>query len=167
MPNVTELIRITGVSPYSVFSGSTRFSFNKGLDSSMFVKGSSYSVETYVNDKGNKVISKLLNCLGTLGADVGTASPLDASANQLPAAQAAPAFSPFKKKAFVPYAKKADAMSKEDWAVKDRSQLIGGRSHDAAQLVHASLVTGTPIEQVIETYKATLIALVNMASEVK
>lgn len=54
-----------------------------------------------------------------------------------------------------------------DWAAKDRSQLVGGRSHDAASLVDTALVTGTPLQQVLDMYKLALQGVLKMAEEVK
>ncbi len=82
----TELIRVTGVSPYSVYSGQQRYSFNKGISSGMFTKGNTYSVSVAVSNKGAKYIHAVSNDLGALGADVNTSTPaLNPSVNQVPA----------------------------------------------------------------------------------
>lgn len=39
------------------------------------------------------------------------------------------------------------------WDKKDRSMMLGGIRHDAAELTNAALVTGTPVAKVLETYK--------------
>ena len=54
-----------------------------------------------------------------------------------------------------------------DWAAKDRSQLVEGRSHDAAKLVDTALVTGTPLAKVLEMYKEALEGVLKVANEVK
>jgi len=69
VPTTTELIKVTGVSPYSVYSGSQRYSFNKGVDSSMFNKGNTYSVNVKVGPKGAKYIDSVSNNLGVLAGD--------------------------------------------------------------------------------------------------
>lgn len=75
MPNATvELIRVTGVSPYSVFAGSTRYSFNKGITSGQFQKGHAYSVTVTVGKNGNKYINGVTNDLGVLDADISQVS---------------------------------------------------------------------------------------------
>jgi hypothetical protein len=56
---------------------------------------------------------------------------------------------------------------KTDWAAKDRSQLVGGRSHDAVSLVNTALVTGTPLEKVLQMYKEALDVVLAIAGEVK
>ena len=70
MPNaVNELIKVTGVSPYSVFSGNSRYSFNKGISSGQFQKGHTYSILVSVGKNGNKYINGVTNDLGVLDAD--------------------------------------------------------------------------------------------------
>lgn len=58
-------------------------------------------------------------------------------------------------------------LSKEEWAAKDRSQLVGGLSHDAATLVAAAVTSGVPVEQVIEKFKVVLAGLIKARDEVK
>lgn len=149
----TEMIKITGVSEYSVFAGQTRYGFNKPVNSTMFQKGHTYSVAVVTGSKGGKYISRIDSDLGVLETDANAGSVLNPELNK----------QTFNKKSYTP---KSD-MSKADWAAKDRSQLIGGRSHDAAQLVTAALLSGTPIETVVATYKSTLEQIVAMAEEVK
>lgn len=66
--------------------------------------------------------------------------------------------------------KKSDAFGsaeKTDWAAKDRSQLVGGRSHDAVVLVQTSLSTCTEMSVVLELYKEALQGILKVADEVK
>lgn len=56
---------------------------------------------------------------------------------------------------------------KVDWAAKDRSQLVGGRSHDAAELVKVSLTTAVPLPKVLALYKEALQGVLAIANEVK
>ena len=82
VPTVTELIRVTGVSEYSVYSGQQRYSFNKGVNSTMFAKGNTYSVNVKVGAKGAKYIDSVSNNLGVLQADVSsTPAPSGAALN--------------------------------------------------------------------------------------
>lgn len=53
------------------------------------------------------------------------------------------------------------------WDKKDRSKLVGGRSHDAVELVKAALMTQTPIDDVLKIYKDTLSKILKIADEVK
>lgn len=54
-----------------------------------------------------------------------------------------------------------------NWAAKDRSQLVGGRSHDAAELAKVSIQTGTPMKQVLAAYAEALEGILKLAEEVK
>ena len=54
-----------------------------------------------------------------------------------------------------------------DWVAKDRSQLVGGRSHDAVELVNVSLTTQTAMKDVLELYKEALQGVLKIADEVK
>lgn len=108
MQTVTELIRVTGVSEYSVYSGQQRYSFNKGVNSSMFSKGNTYSVNVKVGKNGGKYIDSVSNNLGVLDADVSAAPALNPEINK-GAANAQPRFNN----------KKEEGMSKEEWAAKD------------------------------------------------
>lgn len=71
----TKLIKVTGVSPYSVYSGQQRYSFNKGVNSTMFVKGNTYSVNVKVGSKGGEYIDSVSNDLGVLAGDATPAEP--------------------------------------------------------------------------------------------
>lgn len=53
------------------------------------------------------------------------------------------------------------------WDKKDRAQLVGGRSHDAASLVNTALVTGTPLAEVLMLYKEALVETLKLGDEVK
>lgn len=64
--------------------------------------------------------------------------------------------------------KKEYPVKKEtDWAAKDRSQLVGGRSHDAVELVKVSLANATPMNKVLEIYKEALLGVLKIADDVK
>lgn len=77
MPNATvELIKITGVSPYSVYAGQTRYSFNKGVSSDQFQKGHTYSVAVKIGKNGGKYIDRVDSDLGVLQADVSVPQPI-------------------------------------------------------------------------------------------
>lgn len=60
-------------------------------------------------------------------------------------------------------------MSKAEWSAKDRSQLIGGLSHDAAALVASALAVGVDVdvEKVLSAYKSVLVGLIKIRDEVK
>lgn len=60
-----------------------------------------------------------------------------------------------------------ETSEKVDWAAKDRSQLVGGRSHDAAVLTEVAITTATPLEDVLKLYKEALEGILKIATEVK
>jgi hypothetical protein len=73
---------------------------------------------------------------------------------------------PVTKKAFVP--RKVEPVKEAvDWAAKDRSQLVGGRSHDAVELVAASLQSCTPMPKVLELYREALVGILKLSDEIK
>lgn len=63
--------------------------------------------------------------------------------------------------------KEAKSVAATDWAAKDRSQLVGGRSHDAAQLVQIALSSCTELSEVLRLYKEALQGILKIADEVK
>lgn len=62
---------------------------------------------------------------------------------------------------------KAQVEVKTDWAAKDRSQLIGGLSHDAAELAAAAVAYNVPVSSLINQYKLALEALIKIREDVK
>jgi hypothetical protein len=98
------------------------------------------SVDVYVADSGKKYINRLEGSVAVSEAPI--------TVSHTP-----PPFKPLNQVT--------------DWAAKDRSQLVGGRSHDAAELVNTALVTGTPLEEVLKLYKEALQAILKMSEEVK
>ena len=87
MPNtMTELIRVTGVSPYSVYAGKARYSFNKDVNSTQFQKGHTYSISVKVGKNGGKYIDRVDADMGVLNLEGGTpqAGVTQPSENQRP-----------------------------------------------------------------------------------
>ena len=86
MPNTTtELIRVTGVSPYSVYAGKARYSFNKDVNSTQFQKGHTYSVSVKVGKNGGKYIDRVDADMGVLNLEGGTSAGVtQPSENQRP-----------------------------------------------------------------------------------
>jgi hypothetical protein len=137
---------------------------DKGLLASLVVgKAYDITIDTVNGDDGRtrKQMVKAV-MVNTDGGNVATEVKSDVekaiAANQAPT-----------KKAFVPKAgKPADApVEKVDWAAKDRSQLVGGRSHDAVELVAASLSSCTPMPKVLELYKEALLGILKLSDEIK
>ncbi len=74
------------------------------------------------------------------------------------------------KKVFTPKFQKTESatMSKSEWAAKDRSQLIGGLSHDAAAIVAALVhTTSMTAKEVLGVYKETLLGLLEIRDGLK
>lgn len=61
----------------------------------------------------------------------------------------------------------SESMSKADWSAKDRSMMIGGISHDASQLVHASFVANVPLDDVLNAYRKALSTVLEIREEVR
>jgi hypothetical protein len=98
----------------------------KDITPSMFQKGNTYQVEVATGKNGAEFISGLVSSQTTQTA----AAPVNSGATY-----SRPKFQ-----------KKDSTMSKEDWAKKDHSQLIGGLSHDVAQVFTALLTTGGAVD---------------------
>lgn len=62
---------------------------------------------------------------------------------------------------------KSETMTKADWGAKDRSQLIGGLSHDAATLAAASATANVPLEQLLSDYTKALGEILRVRDIVK
>ena len=60
-------------------------------------------------------------------------------------------------------------MTKAEWSAKDRSQLIGGLSHDAATIVAAAMTLQpfNSTDEVLLFYKRVLEGLLRIRDEVK
>jgi len=82
-----------------------------------------------------------------------------------PVAEVIKPFTPPVAKAVTP-----ETNQKTDWAAKDRSQLIGGLSHDAVSLVNSLIRVRGDIdtaEKMLVVYKQFLEGLIQVRSEVK
>lgn len=66
-----------------------------------------------------------------------------------------------------PVSKTTQPVEQSVWDKKDRSQLVGGRSHDSVELVKASLANATPMPKVLELYKEALIGILKISDEIK
>jgi len=133
----------------------------------------SFSKKIQESDKGKLVPG------GTFDLDIWTAESGKKYINAVVSSAVAVAEKPVAKatspevKAFVAKVKaqaseaKSETMTKAEWSAKDRSQLIGGLSHDAATLVAASVTANVPLEQVLEQFGTALTALLKVRETVK
>lgn len=129
----------------------------KEADKTQVVPGRQFSVDMYIADSGKQYVNKIIRQLDSLkSGDV----PVVVTPESLAAVKAVT-------KKFFPIDK--ETMSKAEWSAKDRSQLIGGLSHDAATLT-AALMTMQPAERasdVLPIYKEFLEGMLKIRDEVK
>lgn len=121
----------------------------------VFQPGTKLEADVYVSEKG-KYKNRYLNSVKVVGTEaVDTAKGVDL--------RNAPPKKSFK-------AKEDTSMSKAEWAAKDRSQLIGGLSHDAATLA-ATLysVDGSQLgpNVALQLYKQLLDGMLKIREEIK
>lgn len=58
---MTETIKITAIGPYGVNVNGTWYKMGKGITTNLFTRGSTYSVDIFVGNKGGKFINKILS----------------------------------------------------------------------------------------------------------
>jgi hypothetical protein len=133
----------------------------KDADKSQVVPGRKFSVEMYIADSGKQYVNKVLrqlDAVASVPAKAVTSTLTGVTVEQIQ-----------KVKAMTSSAKSSDTMTKAEWSAKDRSQLIGGLSHDAATLAAALLPMSpdnTP-EDVLVTYKQLLEGMLKIRDEVR
>lgn len=112
-------------------------------DKGKVVAGGEYQCEVYRADSGKGYVNKV----------VSSSAPAVKKAAPAPAKAAA-----------------SETMTKAEWSAKDRSQLIGGLSHDAATVVAALIAvdsTLTDPENALNTYRTVLNGMLSIRDEVK
>ncbi len=128
--------------------------YMKDTDKAKVVPGRKFSVEMYIADSGSQKINKILKQLET------------AQVNQaLETAKVIAKVTPGTKE----FKSANETMSKAEWSAKDRSQLIGGLSHDSATLV-AAMLAMRPIEntsEVIALFSEVLNGLLQVRDSLK
>lgn len=122
---------------FQIVGSSDFINYSKQLkesDKTKVVPGAVFDVEFYVADSGKRYLNKIVTITNPPSdVDVIFGKPIEEV-----------------KKTFVPKFNKtvgvsgtgSSSMSKEEWAAKDRSQLIGGLSHDSAAIVAAAVQSG-------------------------
>jgi hypothetical protein len=121
------------------------------------IPGSKLSVQMYIADSGKQYVNQILKQLGS------TVDPLLVAPVFAKTPTVKPLAQPLTK------APATETMSKAEWSAKDRSQLIGGLSHDAATLA-ASIVPMSPyttVEEVLAKYKFFLEGMLKIRDEVR
>jgi hypothetical protein len=159
-----ERIVIEAKSAFGVLDAQTKKWKNTNdktlLDS--IVRGKAYDVEIAdVKSSDGKVRKQIVKAVEV---NFEGGAPNEAPKSEVKVSVAPkPAPAPFKKREFT----KAVDAKPVDWDKKDRSQLVGGRSHDAVELVAASLQSCTPMPKVLELYKEALEGILKLAEEIK
>jgi len=155
-----EKITVEVVGKFGVKVGDVWYGLGKELSLDMFSKGQSYDVGVATAQSGKKYIREVM------GAKAPTAV-LGAVVAAAPVQAAKAPYKPFNK--FAGGAKKDSgaAMSKEEWQAKDRSQLIGGLSHDAVVLVQAHVQSMKPISELLGLYREALEGTLAIRSDLK
>lgn len=127
-------------------------------DKAKVVPGAAFDAEVFVADSGKEYLNKIIKMLNTkTTVEVPVVVDTERAIRNTP------------KEAFKPkYAKKdtpSASMSKEEWQAKDRSQLIGGLSHDAAAVV--ATLGFTTVSDTLEAYKEALQGMLKIREELK
>lgn len=119
------------------------------------VPGAEFEGEVYVADSGKQYLNKVLSQSPAQPITKAVAAPVDTE----------------RAKKFTPkFTKKDDtSMSKAEWQAKDRSQLIGGLSHDAAAVTAALLATAAEMDpqEALTIYAFVLNGMLKIRDEVK
>ena len=118
-------------------------------DRGKFVPGAEVPVILRVADSGTKYVMAVLN-------------PAKHVAHETPALPVATSTVGAKI-----VTKASETMSKADWNAKDRSMMLGGISHDAAQLAAASVTANVSIHDVVQAYCVAMTQLIKFREEVK
>ena len=129
-------------------------------DKAALVPGAEFEGEYYIADSGTRYLNKII--LRTPKVQAPEAAKIDTPA--VADSEAAKRFTPKFNKDKAP----DNSMSKAEWAAKDRSQLIGGLSHDAATIAAVLVnVNGLSGDQALTEYKALLEGMLKIRDEVK
>lgn len=150
----TKAITVTveELSKYGFKSNGRYVNYSKNLseaDKMRVIPGITFDAEVYVADSGKEYLNKVLTVNDNSNKVSLSTSKSVVKTKTIP--------------------KTESSMTKEDWAAKDRSQLIGGLSHDAAALV-ASFINVKGIdntEDAVEMFKNVLNGLLKVRDALK
>lgn len=160
---IKEQVTVEKLGPYGPKVGDVYYGWSKNLkekEKGTVISGGTYDLEVFVADSGKKYINKVLGQL--------------AGVTQLPVL-VAPVFTntPVAKEAKATHVAKpstSEAMTKAEWSAKDRSQLIGGLSHDAAAIVAAMVAVRSDLadnEKALAVYKDLLEGMLEIRDVLK
>lgn len=164
-------VKVQELSKYGFKANDRYVGLSKNLseaDKTRLVPGAEFEAEYYVADSGKEYLNKILASVSSAPQSPGDSANAPKTAYPKVDTERAKKFTPkYEKKAAVSDSEK---MSKADWSAKDRSQLIGGLSHDAAAIT-AALVTviGDIYEpkNALTAYKELLVGMLAIREEVK
>jgi hypothetical protein len=158
-----ETVKVTQLSKHGFFADKQGYYWSKQLKEDAKVgitPGVTVNMEIYTADSGAKYVNKVLNAVET--ADVPVINRDKVSQREVT--------TKVSNKPVKEETKLDNTMSKAEWSAKDRSQLIGGLSHDAAQLTAAFAAMFPDIattEDALKLYKDFLVGMLKIRDEVK
>lgn len=166
---------VKSLSQYGFFTEDNKSVYTKKTpesDKAQIVPGVSFEGEVWTSDKGAMYLNKIVALAPAQpkvfinGTKVTDTNPV------VYAEQAKKAVNSDRAKHFMPsFAKKVasdNTMSKAEWSAKDRSQLIGGLSHDAAAITAVMVnVDGLNKDSALALYKELLVGMLAIREEVK
>ncbi len=160
---VKERIKVDELSKFGFKVGQEYINYSKHIpeaDKTNVVPGAEFEAELFVADSGKRYLNKIL-------FSVPSAKVADASLGTVQKA-----VDTERAKKFTPKFQKKDesaTMSKSEWQAKDRSQLIGGLSHDAAAITAAmlGLQVYNNTDEVLKCYQQVLVGMLKIRDDMK
>jgi hypothetical protein len=136
-------------------------SYSKNMsdsDKALVVPGAEFEAEIYTAESGARYLNKIVARAPHVTAPKAKVVEVKASAVVTEGPKAKTGTS--------------ESMTKAEWSAKDRSQLIGGLSHDAAELVAAifpilPMHPAEAVDSVLSIYKEVLVGLLKIRDEVR
>lgn len=150
---VKEMVKVDALSKFGFKSGAEYLNWSKNIKDSekgKVVPGGTFEMELYVADSGKKYVNSVAT-----SATASAAAPKPAVKVEVKAAPTA-----------APKATSSESMSKAEWSAKDRSQLIGGLSHDSAAIT-AALIAVSSVPEPLALYKELLLGMLKIRDEVR
>lgn len=160
-------VKIEELSKYGFKANGKYVGLSKQLpeaDKTKIVPGAEFEAEYYVADSGKEYLNKIVKTLTNATTETPVNTPT-AITTKVDTERAKKFLPKFVKKDVISDSEK---MSKADWSAKDRSQLIGGLSHDAATLAAVVInINSLDAESALSIYKVFLEGMLKIREEVK
>jgi hypothetical protein len=156
---IKEVVTVASLGKWGPRVGDEYYSWSKNIkeaDKGRVVPGGTYEMDLYIADSGKRYINAV-----TVGPNL-TVGVAAVPAIVAPVFKDTPIVKPMK-------AKDSEPMSKAEWSAKDRSQLIGGLSHDAAAITAAFAPLSVDIDTpgALKLYKELLLGMLAIRDEMK